>query len=470
MSSRDPVPSLIRTDLVEYTLVILGSGDEVPPGYLLGASRLSLGAGEADDVFLSGVGIVPGHVRMVFLDGQLTVLSASEEVRIQGLTVTTFPVDLQPLQTLSLSPDTHLAYGPLGSAWPSPPLWEATQIVSPQEPDRGIDQDPVAPVRAQRAKRTVKQNVVHSARLGSVVLGVAMLLVVVMVLANLIWGSREVVNPGELAIERSEQVLQELLARDPARLGSVRVQRRNDGVIALTGFIDSEDAYRNLADQVRQQVVSSGGNVRLDALTRERLEGLVNDQIGRYPLGSQLDVTPEEIELTVFGVQTEAIDAARLMADLSRLQERVKPRRMSVNFDLQPVEVVTSEITAQLSKSPITREFQFSVGETGGVISGVVAPAAEAEARRLIETLMQTQSDRLPLSFDLKVDPKLNFSLVGLMMGGDAATATLVQRGRVETFRVGEPVFGTGELKEIRRNGVVVAMGRRELFIPIQAR
>jgi len=470
MSPRDPVNSLIRPEAVDYTLVILGSGDEVPPGYLLGASRLSLGAGEADDVFLSGVGIVPGHVRMVFLDGQLTVLSASEEVRIDGLTVASFPVDLQPLQTLSLSPDTHLAYGPVGSAWPNPPLWEATQPPPPLEPEFDAAGEPAAPARVRRTARTVKQKVVHSARLGSVVLGVAMLLVVVMVLANLIWGSREVVNPGELAIDRSEQVLQELLARDPARLGSVRVQRRDDGVIALTGFIETDAAYRDLADQVRQQVVSSGGNVRLDALTRERLEGLVRDQIGRYPLGSHLEVTTEEIELSVYGVQTEAVDATRLLTDLSRLRDRVKPRRMSINIELQPAEAVAFDITEQLAKSPITREFQFSVVDTGGVISGVVAPAAEAEARNLLENLKQTQSDRLPLTFDLKVDPKLNFSLVGLTTGGDAATATLLQRGRAETFRVGEPVFGTGELKEIRRNGVVVAMGRRELFIPMQVR
>ena len=55
-------------------------------------------------------------------------------------------------------------------------------------------------------------------------------------------------------------------------------------------------------------------------------------------------------------------------------------------------------------------------------------------------------------------------------MGGEAASATLVQRGRAETFRVGEMVFGNGELKEIRRNGVVVGLGRRELFIPMSSR
>ena len=60
MPFRDPVGAMTRPEALDYTLVILGSTDEVPPGYLLGASRLSLGAGEADDVYLAGVGVAPG--------------------------------------------------------------------------------------------------------------------------------------------------------------------------------------------------------------------------------------------------------------------------------------------------------------------------------------------------------------------------------------------------------------------------
>lgn len=470
MSFRDPLGGLMRSDAVDFTLVVLGSQDEVPPGYLLGASRLSLGAGEADDVYLAGVGVAPGHVRLVFLDGQVTLLSASEEVRIDGVTVTNFPVELQPLQTLSLSPDTHLAYGAVGSKWPTPPIWEVADAAVAEPVDALQAPHFAEPIRPRRVQRTVKQKVVHSARLGSVVLGVASLLLVAMVLINLIWGSREVVNPGEVAIDRAEQVLQEMVARDPVRYAAVRVVRRNDGAIALTGFMESEDAYRDMANQVRQQVVSSGGNVRLDALTRERLHGLIRDQIGRYPLGSQLDVTSEAIRLTVYGIQTEAIDPPRLLADLNRLRERVKPRQMFIEMDLEPAQAVSAEITEQLAKSPITREFQFSVVESGGSISGVVAPAAEAEARSLLENLKQSHGQRLPLTFDIKVDPKLNFNLVAMTLGGQAASATLVQRGRAETFRVGEMVFGNGELKEIRSNGVIVAMGRRELFIPLLSR
>lgn len=470
MSLREPMGGLSRLDAVDYTLVVLGSADDVPPGYLLGASRLSLGAGEADDVYLSGVGVAPGHVRLVFLDGQVTLLSASAEVRIDGVAVTGFPAELLPLQTLSLSPDTHLAYGTVGAQWPKPPEWEIPEPGVSVEPDPDPVPDSAVLLRPKRVQRTVKQKVVHSARLGSVVLGVAMLLLVAMVLINLIWGSREVVNPGEVAIDRAELVLQELVKRDPSRFSSVRVTRRNDGAIALTGFMDSEDAYHELANQVRQQVVSSGGNVRLDALTQGRLEGLIHDQISRYPLGSQLEVTPEAIQLNVYGIQTEALDASRLLADLSRLKERVKPRPMFIAMELEPAQALAAEIADQLSQSPITREFQFAVGETGGSISGVVAPAAEAEARSLLENLKEIHGQRLPLTFDIKVDPKLNFNLVGLTLGGDAASATLVQRGRAETFRVGEVVFGNGELKEIRRNGVVVAMGRRELFIPMKSR
>lgn len=412
MLLRDPMGGSTRAETLDHTLVVLGSADEVPPGYLLSASRLSLGAGEGDDVYLSGVGVAPGHVRLVYLDGQVTLLSASEEVRIDGVVVQQFPAELRPLQTLSLSPDTHLAYGPLGAQWPKPPVWEVAEP-TPVD-DAPIAEAPDAPklVRAKRVPRTVKQQVVHSAQLSSVVLGVATVLVVAMVLINLMWGSREVVNPGEQAIDRAEQVLQDWVKRDPARFASVRIVRRSDGAISLTGFMDSEEAYRALADQVRQQVVSSGGNVRLDAVTRERLEGLIRDQIGRYPLVSTLEVSPEVIRLNISGIQTDAIDPPRLLADLSRLRDRVKPREMFIDLDLEPAQALAAEIAEELSRSPITREFQFAVGETGGSISGVVAPAAEAEARNLLENLKQIHGQRMPLTFDVKVDPKLNFSLV----------------------------------------------------------
>ena len=125
---------------------------------------------------------------------------------------------------------------------------------------------------------------------------------------------------------------------------------------------------------------------------------------------------------------------------------------MFIDLDLEPAQALAAEIAEELSRSPITREFQFAVGETGGSISGVVAPAAEAEARNLLEHLKQMHGQRMPLTFDVKGDPKLNFSLVGLTLGGEAASATLVQRGRAETFRVGEMVFGN------------------ELFIPMSSR
>ena len=468
MGRPDLLSELVRLENVEYTLVILGAPDEAPPGFLLGPARLSVGAGDADDVFLSGVGVVPGHVRMIFLEGRLTLLSATEEVRIDGKPVSTFPAELAPLQTLSLSPDTHLAYGPVGSEWPLAPEW-----VGPAElPDAMGVQPEAAPVRTARRRpppRTVRQQVVHSARLGGVVMGVAALLVVGVVVFNLVWGDHEVVDPAAGAIDRSADVLLDVLSRDPRRFASVRMERRDDGAITVQGFLDSEDAYRGLAEEVRQQVVSSGGNVRLDVLTRERLATLVNDQIARYPLASRIDVAPDAVHVRIIGFQTDAVDPDRLKADLSRLQQRIQPRTLDVTLALEPPPKVLEEISTHLEDSPVTRGFSVSLGETGGNISGLVAPDAEPEARHLLEELVQGYADRVPLSFELKVDPKLNFTLVGLALGGDGDSATLVQRGRAATYRIGESVFDTAELREIRGNGVVVAMGRRELFIPLAA-
>ena len=124
-------------------------------------------------------------------------------------------------------------------------------------------------------------------------------------------------------------------------------------------------------------MVRSGGNVRLDALSRERLEGLVRDQIGRYPMGSQLDIGAEDIKLRIYGLQIEGVDPERLRTELARLKERVQPRVMTMEIDLEPLERVASDVAQALSRSPITREFQFSVANASAVVSGIVAPSAE---------------------------------------------------------------------------------------------
>ena len=108
-----------------YLLVILGQPEPDEIGFELSSARLSVGAGENDDVYVSDVGVVPGHVDMIFLDGHVTVLSAAETIYIDGQVVTKFPFDWPPLSTLSFGPDTHLAYGEKGANWPAAPEWDA---------------------------------------------------------------------------------------------------------------------------------------------------------------------------------------------------------------------------------------------------------------------------------------------------------------------------------------------------------
>jgi hypothetical protein len=465
-----------------FSLVILGDEAHAPPGVELGPSRLTLGAGENDDVFLSGVGVVPGHVQMVFLDGQATVLRATQDIRIDGQAVAQFPVDLKPLQVLSLSADTHLAYGPKGSRWPQPVAWPAPvdledDVEGRETPVMTVDDaDPTLSEGAmdgdedssyERSSLTRREQVAHSARLGGFALAAAVMVVVGLVLFDLVWGSREVVVPQELAIEKSEDVLEHLLASDPAHFKFVRINRRDDGAIALTGFVDSDDAYRSLAEQVRQQVVNSRGNVRLDAVTPERLNNLVRDLLSRYPMGSRVEVQDSQVQVQVFGVQGDPELMSSLQADLNRLAQRISPMKMVLRFTVQPGDQLINEIAMELNRRSATRDMQVSLDESGARITGVVAAAVEADARATLNDIQQAYVDRLPLSVELKVDPKLNFSVVSLMLGGNESTATLLQRGKSQTFRVGEPVFGTGELKDIRNDGVVLALGRREMFIPL---
>lgn len=465
----------------ESILVILGSGESSPPGFLLGASRLVVGAGEQDDVFLSGVGVVPSHVRLIYVDGRITVLSAAQEIRIDGVGVDQFPVDLEPLQVLSLSPDTHVAYGPVESAWPPIPPWvhpeqvEASEAnaaeasaaeVSPSE----LAEESFQTIRAAQAASSVlstRDKVNASARLGFLVLVVASMVVVALVLFDVFWGRKEAVAPQGRAIELSENILDKLLSMDKSAYRSVRLDRRADGAISISGFIDSEEAYRGLSEQVRQQVVNSGGNVRLDALTLERLAALIRDHLVSFPMGYQIEPDDERVSVLIFGVQPDQVIQDRLATELARLGDRIAPRKLEIAFQLQTQDQLVQDISSALARASITRDMQVRFNAIGAQISGVVAAPVEGEARTALNKVVTEFSTRVPMSLDLKVDPKLNFTVVSLTQGGLESSATMMQRGKTQTFRVGESVFNTGELREVKSDGVVIALGRREMFIPI---
>ena len=455
----------------ESTLVVLGSDDAEPLGFHLGASRLSVGAGENDDVFLTGVGVVPSHVQLIFLEGRVTLLSAAEEVRVDGQAVTSYPFDLKPLQPLSLSPDTHLAYGEVGSPWPLAPVW----VLPEEAPDADAAAGAVAAAGGASGAAALpapvpsagRARAVHSARLLAVALAVATVIVAGLVVTDLVWGNREVVNPAEISTDRSEVVLSRLLASDPKNYGSVRITQRPDGALSLTGFLDSEAAFRKLAEQVRQEYVNSRGNVRLDAMTAERLSALVKDRLARYPLAGRLEVTPSLVHVIISGVLTEQEGVDRIRGELMQLASRLAPLTLEVEFRVQPAEQIVSEVTSALGRTPVTRDLQFKIDEEGGRITGLVGAAVEGDVRAAVAEVQKTFAERLPLTVDLKVDPKLNFSLLSLTQGGDGSSATLMQRGKTQTFRVGEPVFGVGELLDIKVDGVVLALGRREIFLPL---
>jgi hypothetical protein len=471
------VTGMTANATTETILVILGGEDASPPGFLLGASRLVIGAGEQDDVFLSGVGVVPSHLRVVFVDGRITVLSAAQEIRVDGVPVSAYPFDWMPLQVLSLSHDTHVSYGPVGSAWPAVPVWETPEVPEGdggqrEEAAQAADAD-AAPLSAAAeddafsAALTTREKVHASARLGVLVLVVASLVVVALVMFDLIWGHREVVVPQEHAIERSEDVLEQLLKSDRVNYRSVRLDRRLDGAISLSGFIDSEEAFRQLSEQVRQQVVNSGGNVRLDALTVERLSALVRDHLVSFPLGYSVESDGEQVNVLVFGVQPDAMVLDRLKLELSRLGERIAPRKLQLDFKLQPAELLVNDVVGALARTPVTRDMQVSVEANGLRITGLVAVPVESEARALLDKVKDDFAERVPLALDLKVDPKLNFTVVSLTQGGNESSATLMMRGKTQTFRLGDAVFGAGELREVSSDGVIIALGRREMFIPI---
>lgn len=460
-------PSL---DGVGSVLVVLGNDGDDRPGFMLGDARLSLGAGSDDDVYLTGVGVVPGHLKLIFLEGRMTLLSAVEEVRVDGQPVAGFPFDLTPLQVVSLGPDTHLSYGHSGSTWPVAPAWEQPQVPGEPEPAEAqtappSDAEDDHELSARPATR--REQFVHGARLAAMGLAAATAVVVGLVVTDLAWGIGPSVVPGELAIDRSEDVLKGVLEADRKNFGTVLMTVRDDGALSLTGFVDTEEAYNKLAEQVRQQLVSSGGNVRMDVLTQGRLDALVRDTLAPFPLAGRSEVAPTEVALDVYGVKLQAETLERVKTDLSRLGARINPRKLDIQFRLEEPHVLTQEVSLALRQSAFTRDVRFEIDARGGQIVGVVPASVETEAVAEAISIQRAFESRLPIFLNLKADTKLDFNVVSITQGGNGSTATLVQRGKAQTFRVGEAVFGVGDLTDIRRDGVLLALGRREVFIPL---
>jgi hypothetical protein len=459
-----------------YLLVILGQPEPNEIGFELSSARLSLGAGENDDVYVSDVGVVPGHVEMIFLDGRVTVLSAAETVYIDGQLLKKFPFDWLPLSTLSLGPDTHLAYGAKGANWPVAPEWNAATDMAGEglttSENDDFPNDTLDPVDDHAGEfhlpfLSPRARAIHSARMTAWALAAATVIVIVFVASDLLWGSREVVHPSALAIDKSELALTRLLKADPANYGSVKLTERPDGALALTGFIESEESYRQLAEQVRQEDFNSRGNVRLDAMTSSRLLALVEDQLTGYPLTSRIDVSAEEVRLTVVGIVIDTEKMQRIRARLSRLASRVAPRDFAIDFQLVSPEQITAEIEAELSLGPITRGLRFSVEDDGGHIRGLVAASVEEETRSAVLEIKNNFADRLRLYVDLQVDEKVNFNVVSLSQGGQASLVTMAQYGNTQTFLAGEAVYGVAKLLEIKADGVALLLGRREIFLPL---
>jgi hypothetical protein len=424
----------------------------------LHAGRLKIGAAESDDIYLNMVGVAPSHVSLVYLGGQITVLSAAHELRLEGVLQKQFPFEWNPLQVLSLG-SAHLTYGREDSAWPQIP--EIEQEPEPAAPEEPEVEEYVAPV-----KRTVKQNAVISARRGAIVFATAVGLIVIGLLANLFFGSRDIVSPNDLSIEKAYQEIQQLLQSDKENYAGIKLEKRIDGALAISGFMEDQRSFLLLADSVRNQAIKTRGNVRFDALSKDKLSEQIKDLIGNYPLKHTLTISGNDIHVDITGVKTPDLDLANLKNELDRINDRITPRVFHHTVQTLDPNDLTKTINAQLVSSPLTRNLKFEIKNKTPAIRGVVAASAEEQTMQVVRQLTSTLLPRFPITVDIATDPKINFQVSSVVLGGAGAVANITLRGKTESFRVGDQVFGLGELMEIRKDGVVVSSKSKELFVP----
>jgi type II secretory pathway component PulC len=161
------------------------------------------------------------------------------------------------------------------------------------------------------------------------------------------------------------------------------------------------------------------------------------------------------------------LDLDNLKNELERINDRVAPRKFHYNITTLDPADLTKSINAKLAASPLTRNLKFEIKNKTAVIKGVVAASAEERTIVVVRNLTNNLMSSYPVVVDIATDPKINFQVSSVMMGGQGTAAILTLRGKSEAFKVGDEVFGLGELLEIRKDGVIVSSKSKELFVPV---
>jgi len=440
-------------------LFICALSENAEPGDLieLHPGRLKIGAAESDDIYLNLVGVAPSHVSVVYLDEQITVLSANHELRLDGMLQKQFPFDWEPGQVLSLG-SAHLAYGPEDGPWPSLP-----EIVEEAAPEQ---EEPVVVEQAPPVKRTAKEHAVISARRGGIVVATAVVVIVLGLLVNFLFGRRDQVNPNDRSIATAYESIQRLLQSDKEHLSTVKVEKRIDGALSITGFVDDAKSFSLLADEVRNEAIKTKGNVRFDALSKEKLSEQIRDLIGNYPLKFNLTISGNDLYAEITGIKTAGLDVENLRNQLERINDRVEPRVFHYSIKTVDAAELTKSINEKLTASPLTRNLKFEVKTKNATLKGVTAASAEDKTMALVRDLTAKEMSGFPVVIDVVTDPKISFQVSSLITGAEGAAATLTYRGKSEKRSVGDDVFGLGELLEIRKDGVIISSKSKELFVP----
>jgi hypothetical protein len=308
---------------------------------------------------------------------------------------------------------------------------------------------------------------VISARRGGIVIATAIAVIILGLLINLLFGSRDIVSPNDRSIAKAYDDINQLLQSDKEGFSSVKLEKRIDGALAISGFVNDQKSFMLLADSVRNESIKTKGNVRFEALSKDKLSELIKDLIGNYPLKYTITLSGNDIYAEITGIKTPDLDLDNLKNELERINDRVAPRTFHYNITTLDPADLTKSINAKLASSPLTRNLKFEIKNKTAVIKGVVAASAEERTMVVVRNLTSSMMSSYPVVVDIATDPRINFQVSSVMMGGQGTAAILTLRGKSEAFKVGDEVFGIGELLEIRKDGVIVSSKSKELFVPV---
>ena len=484
----------------------------------LSARRYSLGSSEDNVVILSDDDIEKNHITFFFSEGEVSVLSAHGGLMIDGKKINSFPLDVAPLQLMTLAgsnenDNVSLAFAEGTAAnWPDDKKIaetlargaNAAENKTKDEKTRRAEKKFGSFARLSPRKRKI---LLRSGSRFAVALGASIAIIFI----SLLWQ-----DPARRQAKRMQQVEQQLereLASKPREHRTVYIKEANDGSIILLGYVETEK------ELVRLRGIAFESGLRIRVVSKEQLRATLKvfaKQYGLYanfvllPIAKNnsaenkkinaetkqeknvenynFEKTEQDTMLGDYESTAEASKAQRIDTQYFKLrvegfiehERRVETFRQAVIQDLPYIvevemDVTTNEIMLGEIQKTLAKNAAFS-GIKLELISGylVISGAIFSNFHDELQTVLKKHSLKLPnapiIKEKLILVPPLYAQITALLLGRQRAVDLRIHNDRnSKRYLIGETIDSDKQITDIANNGIMLKYKNETVGFPISS-